>query len=150
MPKSIIFDVGRVLFEWDLRHLFAKLIADPAELDWFLTHVITPEWHFQADAGRDLDSMLAERIAIFPDHAALITAYRHRFNETIPGPVPGSPELVELLYAGGAPLYAITNFGADTWAMFRPTFPVLDPMIDIVVSGVERLVPILELLDRPA
>jgi len=37
------------------------------------------------------------------------------------------------------PQFAITNFGADTWAMFRPTFPVLDPMIDIVVSGVERL-----------
>lgn len=26
--RSVIFDVGRVLFDWDLRHLFAKLIDD--------------------------------------------------------------------------------------------------------------------------
>jgi 2-haloacid dehalogenase len=47
--------------------------------------------------------------------------------------------LVDALAAKGVPQYAITNFGADTWTMFRPTFPVLDAMIDIVVSGVERL-----------
>ncbi|MFM2410234.1 MAG: hypothetical protein RL481_1062, partial [Pseudomonadota bacterium] len=39
--KSVVFDVGRVLVQWDMRHLFAKLIADPAELDWFLAHVVT-------------------------------------------------------------------------------------------------------------
>jgi 2-haloacid dehalogenase len=62
-----------------------------------------------------------------------------RWLETIPGPIPGTPALVAALAARGVAQYAITNFGADTWAMFRPTFPVLAPMIDIVVSGVERL-----------
>ena len=37
------------------------------------------------------------------------------------------------------PLYAITNFGADTWARFRPTFAIADRFRDIVVSGVECL-----------
>jgi 2-haloacid dehalogenase len=37
------------------------------------------------------------------------------------------------------PLYAITNFGADTWRGFRPTFPLLDLFRDIVVSGDEKL-----------
>ena len=61
--QSVIFDVGRVLFDWDLRHLFAKLIADEAELEWFVTHVVTPQWHFQHDAGRPLTDMLPERKA---------------------------------------------------------------------------------------
>ncbi len=30
IARCVIFDVGRVLFDWDLRHLFAKLIADQA------------------------------------------------------------------------------------------------------------------------
>jgi 2-haloacid dehalogenase len=38
------------------------------------------------------------------------------------------------------PLYSITNFGVDAWAMFRPIFPVLDHFRDIVVSGHERLI----------
>ena len=69
----------------------------------------------------------------------MIEAYSPRWLETIPGPIPGTPALVAALAARGVAQYAITNFGADTWAMFRPTFPVLAPMIDIVVSGVERL-----------
>jgi 2-haloacid dehalogenase len=137
--EAVVFDVGRVLFQWDLRHLFRKLIADEAELEAFVTNVVSPEWHFQHDMGRPAAEMVAERSAEFPQHAALIEAYAARFNETIPGPVEGSLELVERLHAGGVPLYAITNFGADFWSAFRPTALVFDVFQDIVVSGVEKL-----------
>jgi len=137
--RCVIFDVGRVLFDWDLRHLFAKLINDRDELEWFVTNVVTPEWHFQHDAGRPLAEMLPERKAEFPEHAALIDAYAARFNETIPGPVPGSLDLVERLDAAGVPLFAITNFGHEFWEGFRPTQPVFDRFRDIIVSGTERL-----------
>lgn len=136
---AVVFDVGRVLFQWNLRHLFARLIADPDELEWFVTHVVTEEWHFEHDAGRPLAEMVPERIARFPDHAPLIEAYATCFNETVPGPVAGSLELVETLHARGVPLYAITNFGADFWPGFRATQPVFDRFRDIVVSGVEKL-----------
>lgn len=149
---TVIFDVGRVLFEWDLRHLFATLIDDQDELNWFLTHVITPEWHFQADAGRPLSDMIPERIAAFPGHADLIRAYATRFNETIPGPVSGSLEIVRELAAKEVPLFAITNFAAEFWESFRPTQPVFDLFGDIVVSGTEKMMkpdrPIYELAMR--
>lgn len=138
--QSVIFDVGKVLFDWDLRHLFAKLIDDPAELEWFVTHVVTAEWHFQHDAGRPLAEMVPERKAEFPAHGALIDAYATRFNETIPGPVPGSLDLVARLDAAGVPLFAITNFGHEFWQAFRPTQPVFDRFRDIIVSGTEKLV----------
>ena len=137
--QSVIFDVGRVLFDWDLRYLFAKLIADRDELEWFVTNVVTPAWHFQHDAGRPLAEMVSERKAEFPDHAPLIDAYALRFNETIPGPVPGSLELVERLDTAGVPLFAITNFGHEFWEGFRPTQPVFDGFRDIIVSGTEKL-----------
>ncbi|PAL21649.1 HAD family hydrolase [Sphingopyxis sp. GW247-27LB] len=137
--QAVIFDVGRVLFDWDLRYLFAKLIADKDRLEWFVTHVVTPQWHFQHDAGRPLADMLPELKAEFPDHAPLIDAYAARFNETIPGPVPGSLELVERLDAAGVPLFAITNFGHEFWEGFRPTQPVFDRFQDIIVSGTEKL-----------
>ena len=139
ISRSVIFDVGRVLFDWDLRHLFAKLIDDRDELESFVTHVVTPQWHFQHDAGRPLADMLPERKAEFPEHGALIDAYAARFNETIPGPVPGSLELVERLDAAGVPLFAITNFGHEFWEGFRPTQPVFDRFRDIVVSGTEKM-----------
>lgn len=137
--RCVIFDVGNVLFQWDLRHLFAKLIADSVELDWFVTHVVTPEWHFQHDAGRPLAEMVVERKAEFPEHAALIDAYATRFNESVPGPVPGSLELVTRLHDADVPLFAITNFGHELWEIFRPTQPIFDRFADIVVSGTEKM-----------
>ncbi|MDO9368960.1 MAG: HAD family phosphatase [Sphingopyxis sp.] len=137
--QSVIFDVGRVLFDWDLRYLFAKLIADQDELEWFVANVVTPQWHFQHDAGRPLAEMVPELKAEFPDHAPLIDAYATRFNETIPAPVPGSLELVERLDAAGIALFAITNFGHEFWEGFRPTQPTFDRFRDIIVSGTEKL-----------
>lgn len=137
--QAVVFDVGRVLFQWDLRALYAKLIDDPAELDWFLANVVSEQWHFQHDRGRDIDEMVAERSAEFPDHAHLVCAWAERFNETVPGPVPGSLELVGELSARAVPLYAITNFGDALWARFRPTQPVFDHFRAIVVSGEEKL-----------
>ena len=137
---TVVFDVGKVLFEWDLRHLFAKLIADKTELEYFVTHVVTPEWHFQHDAGRPLAEMTAERTALYPKYKNEIDAYRTRFNETIPGPVTGSLEIVRELAERAVPLFAITNFGAEFWERFRPTQPIFDHFGDIVVSGVEKMV----------
>lgn len=137
--EAVVFDIGRVIVEWDLRHLFDRLIADPAERDWFLATVVTEEWHFQHDAGRPLDDMVAERVAEFPDYAEHIRNYRTRFLETIPGPVSGTTELIERLAKRAVPLYAITNFGAEFWRQFKPTLSVLNLFRDIVVSGDELL-----------
>ena len=139
-PSVVVFDIGRVLVEWSIRGLYAKLIDDPARLDWFLAHVVSEEWHAQHDTGVPLADMIAARTAQFPAEAELIAAYQYRWLETVPGPVAGTHILVEALAARHVPLYAITNFGVDTWAMFRPTFPILDHMRDIVVSGTERLI----------
>lgn len=137
---AIIFDVGNVLYQWDIRHLYAKLIDDPAALDHFVTTVVTPEWHFQHDAGRPLAEMVDELVAEYPGHAELIQHYVPRWLETIPGPVPGMIDLAEKLALLGYPLYGITNFGVEFWDMFRPTAPVFDLFRDIVVSGAEKLV----------
>ena len=139
MIKAVVFDVGKVLVEWERDLPFRRLIPDAAQRAWFMETVIPLAWHGQHDAGRSAAQMVAERSALFPDHAHLIAAWLSHFNETIPGPVPGSEALVEALHARGVPLYAITNFGADTWAGFAPTWRLYDRFIDIVVSGDEKL-----------
>ncbi len=137
--NTVVFDVGKVLFDWDLRYLYAKLIPDVAEREYFVTHVVTPEWHYQHDAGRTLEDMVAERTAQFPQYADLISAYKDRITETIPGPIAGTHDIVHELSDTNIPLFVITNFGAQFWDRFRPTQPVFDHFGDIVVSGVEKL-----------
>lgn len=139
VDKAVVFDIGRVLFHWQLRALFEKLIDDPQELDWFLANVVTEEWHYEQDRGRALADMMSERVALYPHYEGHIRAYAERFNESIPGPVEGSHELVERLVAAGVPLFCLTNFGDEFFAGFRPTQPIFDLFEDIIVSGVEKV-----------
>ena len=139
-PTSVIFDVGRVLFDWNLRFLYERLIPEDEALDAFLRDVVTPEWHFQHDAGRPFAETSAELIARYPQHADAIRALHPRFNETIGPAMPGMTQLVADLDAAGVPLYAITNFSGEFWPPFRAREAAFfAPFRDVVVSGDEKL-----------
>ena len=138
---AVVFDVGNVLVDWCPRYLYDKLIVDPAERDAFLRHVVTPQWHFQHDAGRPFAETSAELIAQFPHYEALIAAWGPRFLETIPHRIDGMTEIVGTLAARQIPLYAITNFSGEFWPAFvAREADLFAPFRDIVVSGDERLV----------
>ena len=137
--KAVVFDVGRVLFDWQLRFLFEKLIDDEAELDWFLANVVTEDWHFQHDRGARLADMLPARIAEYPDHALHIAAYAARFNETAPHAVEGVHPIVHRLADCKVPLYCLTNFGHELFAQFREQHAIFDLFEGIVVSGTEKV-----------
>ncbi|WP_174279291.1 HAD family hydrolase [Sphingomonas bacterium] len=140
-PTAVIFDIGRVLYRWDPRFLYERLIPAGEMLDAFLRDVVTIPWHFQHDAGRDFAATSAELIAEHPHHAELIRAWETRFLDTIPGPVEGMPALVDALHAAGVPLYALTNFSHEFWPPFRAREAAMfDRFRDILVSGEEKLV----------
>jgi 2-haloacid dehalogenase len=140
MVSAVVFDVGNVLYHWDPGALYADLIQDETERAWFLNHVVTPDWHFQHDAGRPFADTSAERIAEFPRYRDLIECWGPRFDDTITGPVEHMIELIEALDAADVPLFAITNFSAEFWAPFRhKRASVFDRFRDIVVSGEEKI-----------
>ena len=138
--RGVVFDVGNVLFTWDPRFLYERLIDDDRALDAFLREVVTHEWHFQHDAGRPFSDTSAELVAKHPQHRELIELWGPRFNDSVGPAVEGMIGLVEELDANGVPLFAITNFSDEFWGPFRETQPVFDRFRDVVVSGTERLV----------
>lgn len=140
-PIAVVFDIGNVLYDWDPRVLYRRLIPDDEALDVFLRDVCSKEWHFQHDAGRPFAETSAELCARFPEHAHLIAAWGPRFSEQIPGPIAGMPELVAELDATGVPLFAITNFSDEFFTPFREQEAAMFGRFrDIVVSGAEKLV----------
>lgn len=138
--RAVVFDVGNVLYHWSPRALYERLIPDGQALDAFLRDVVTHDWHFQHDAGRNFADTSAELIAAFPEHRDLILAWAPRFNETITAPVAGMHRIVEALDTAGVPLFAITNFSHEFWPPFRATDAALfDRFRNIIVSGDEKL-----------
>lgn len=147
--ESIIFDIGNVLVRWDPRFLYEKLIDDKREREWFLREVVPLSWHTQHDRGRPFAESIAERQAQFPEQAALIAAFYERWEETIAGPIPGSVALLERLDAAGVPIYALSNYSAETFPAFRRRFAFAKRFRDVVISGEEGMVkPDLRLYER--
>ena len=139
--RAVVFDVGKVLYDWDPRFLYERLIPAGEALDAFLRDVVTHDWHFQHDAGRSFAETAAELTALHPHHADLIAAWGPRFLESIGDPIPGMHAIVRDLDEAGVPLFAITNFSGEFWKPFRTREAALfDRFRDIVVSGDERLV----------
>jgi 2-haloacid dehalogenase len=136
---TVVFDVGNVLIRWDPRHLYSKLFGDPAVMERFLAEVCTDVWNLEQDRGRGWAEAIAERVALFPRHEALIRAYSERWHEMVPGEVEGTVPILERLRAAGVPLYAITNFSAEKFAEAQDRFPFLRGFRDVVVSAHERL-----------
>jgi 2-haloacid dehalogenase len=138
--KAVVFDLGGVLIDWDPRHLYRKLLADEAAVEEFLATVCTPAWNAELDAGRPFAEAVAELVERHPVHAAAIAAYHERWPEMLGGDIPGAVELLAELRAAGVPLYALTNWSAETFGIGRERFEFLSWFDGVVVSGEERIV----------
>jgi HAD superfamily hydrolase (TIGR01509 family) len=136
---TVIFDLGGVLLDWNPRYLYRKLIPDEAACERFLSEVCHPEWNVCQDAGRSFAEAEAEAIQRHPDKAELIRAWLRRFDELIPGAIPGTVEILERLLARGVPLYALTNFSGETFKPTRKRFAFFERFRGIVVSGDEKM-----------
>lgn len=135
-----IFDVGGVLLEWNPRHLYRKLFGgDDAAMEAFLATVCTKAWNEQQDAGRTFADATRELLPRHADKLELIEAWGRRFDEMIPGAIDGVVATVGELKARGVPLYAITNFSAETFPSQLERFEFLSWFDGIVVSGVEHV-----------
>lgn len=138
--KSIIFDIGNVLVQWDPRFLYQDLIADQQELDRFLSEVVTLEWHTAHDAGLPMAEGVRRLSSQYPQYAELIDLFRTRWFDTIGPSIQGSIDIVEKLANTNIPLFALTNFSAETFPRFSEENSYMRNFKDVLVSGEVGLV----------
>jgi 2-haloacid dehalogenase len=136
--RTVVFDLGGVLIEWDPRHLYRQLLPED-EVEGFLEEIGFAEWNHRQDAGRAWSDAVEEHVRRHPHRADLIRAYPERFGDTLVGPIPGTVAILEELHTRDVPLLALTNWSAESFPVARDGFPFLDLFDDIVVSGEERV-----------
>jgi 2-haloacid dehalogenase len=139
MIEAVVFDLGGVLIDWDPRYLYRSLFDDERSMEAFLSTVTTPEWNERQDLGRTFADGVAELVEAFPQHADLIAAYHTRWEEMLAGEVDGATELLAELFEAAVPLYALTNWSAETFPIARRQFPWLDRFRGVIVSGEEGI-----------
>jgi 2-haloacid dehalogenase len=137
---SVVFDLGNVLVDWDPRYLYRRLFNnDEDAVNKFLSEVCTPQWNMARDRGSSFAEGEAQLIARFPEKADLIRAWKIHYNEMMKGDIEGSVTILGELRAQGIPLYALTNWSAETFPIGRERFAFFGWFRGIVVSGEEKI-----------
>jgi 2-haloacid dehalogenase len=140
-PRSAaVFDLGGVLIDWDPRYLYRKLFQHQADMEHFLANVCTSEWNLQQDVGRTFAEGCAALKLEHPGKAEMIDAWFERFDEMMAGPIAGSVDLLAELRDRKVPIYALSNWSAETFPFARKRFEFLQWFHTIILSAEVHLV----------
>ncbi|WP_366656567.1 HAD family phosphatase [Fodinicurvata sp. EGI_FJ10296] len=139
-PRVIVFDVGRVLVEWDPDRLYGQLIPDAAERQAFFDRVGLEKMNVDADRYGSLERHVATLAENYPADAHLILPWWHQWHEMCWAEKPETARLLEAVRAAGFPVWALSNFAMDTFAIAQTRFPILTTFDGMVISGNEKTV----------
>ena len=136
----VIFDLGGVVIEWNPRYLYRKLFSgNELAMEQFLSTVCTQSWNAQQDAGRPFAEACASLKASHPQQSELIDAWFQRYGEMLAGPIPGTVEILAELRSRGTPLYALSNWSAETFPIALDRFECLQWLQGVLLSGEVKL-----------
>ena len=141
-PRSIaVFDLGGVLIDWNPRYLYRKLFdGDDTAMEYFLANICTSNWNVQQDAGRTLAEGCAILKKAHPAYARYIDAWMERYEEMLAGPIQGTVDLLAELRSRQVPIYALSNWSAETFPAAKRRFDFLKWFNGTLLSGNVRLI----------
>jgi 2-haloacid dehalogenase len=138
--STAVFDLGGVLVDWNPRYLYRRLFdGDATAMEEFLATVCTQSWNEQQDAGRPFAEACAALKLVHPDKTELIDAWFLRYDETLAGPIPGSVDILAELNSLSVPLYALSNWSAETFPAALKRFEFLKWFKGTMLSGEVKL-----------
>ena len=136
--KAVVFDIGKVLIDWDARLAFAPALGSLEAAEAFIARVNFTDLNLRADGGETFAD-LAQEIADPADRAVFET-YVSRYALAVPHAIEGTWELLDALRARGYAIHAITNWSAETWPVGVAAHPRLGSAFGVtIVSGRERV-----------
>jgi 2-haloacid dehalogenase len=134
---TVVFDLGGVLIDWNPRHLYRRLFADPSEMDDFLARICTDEWHREHDLGVDVRESCEGLARQHPVYRDMIMAWAERSEEMVAGQFEQAVDVLSELKAAGMRCYALSNMEREVFPVRYQRFHFMKLFDGHVISGLE-------------
>ncbi len=133
-PQAVIFDIGNVLIGWQPELVYdARIGADRARA--FFAEVPIHAANIEIDRGAPFRATLEALAQAHPGWAREIMWWHDDWLTMITPVIEGSVATLQALKARGVPVFALTNFGRETFEIALQAFPFLGLFDHAFVSG---------------
>lgn len=139
-PEIVVFDIGGVLLDWSPHHLYRRLIPDEGARAALFSRLPLDAMNLEGDRNGSLRAEVEALTERHPEDAALILPWWAGWERMCAGLFAETVALRDGLRKAGVPVWALSNFAADTWERALRLHPELGDFDGLVISGHERLV----------
>ena len=132
--EAVVFDIGNVLIEWNPERFYTQAIGADRTKALFET-VDLHEMNAQVDAGARFRDTVYACAAAHPEWETEIRWWYDRWIDLASPRIDGSIALLRALRAKGVPVFALSNFGIDSFAYAQTQYGFLTEFDQVYVSG---------------
>ncbi len=138
-PKAVDFGIGNVLVGRDPMRLYRQEMS-AAEWYTLIGSVDLTTMNEEVDRGAALRDTVYETAARHPVHADAIRLWHDRWIEMFGPRITGTWAILEALQNAGIPIFALSNFGRDSFEIAKQDYPELTRFDQTFISGTLGLI----------
>ncbi len=132
--EAVLFDIGNVLVRWQPEAFYDRMIGVERRLALFEAADLI-QMNLDIDAGATFRGTIYERAERHPEWAEEIRWWHDRWIELATPRIEGSIALLRALRGKGVPVFALTNFGAESFDAAGSKLDFLGDFDRVYVSG---------------
>ncbi len=145
--NAVIFDIGNVLIEWQPERFYDSVIGEARRKAMFAAidlHGINDV----VDRGGNFRDTIHAAAEANPEWRNEVLMWHDRWIEMAAPSIPHSVRLLRALRAADVPVFALTNFGIQTFEVAEPVYPFLAEFDRRYISGhMQRIKPEVEIYE---
>ena len=123
--EAVVFDIGNVLIEWNPERVYDRVIGVERRKAMFAA-VDLHGMNDQVDRGQNWYDAVSECAAQNPDWHDEIMMWHERWLEMASPAIDHSVRLLRALRSANVPVFALSNFGIQTFEIGEREYPFLE------------------------
>lgn len=132
--QAVVFDIGNVLIEWQPERFFDNVIGADRRREMFAS-IDLHGMNDRVDRGETFYDVIVETAARYPEWQEEVMIWHDRWIEMAAPAIDHSVHVLRALRANGVPVFALTNFGIQTFEIAEPVYPFLTEFDRRYISG---------------